>query len=355
MSEFEVELKAHERISALFGHMQETELQHLDPHNASKVDFSYQLLRTGLPTLCLNFQIKSRVNKQQLLFADLVKESVESYGVESSIDILVYPFISDEMDAYCRERGIQYLDLSGNSFISAQGLYISERGRPNAFPTLQKVATSAFERSSVVSSRILRTLMEDWKRPWKMQPLSDVCSCSLGQVAKVKHYLKDNVWLEEQEEGFSIKDPKNLMQSWASVYAKKQNATLNYYSLLPIPELENRLAGLSSPYDRSVLTSFSGGVRLHPRVNYRKVQLYVAASDISSIVAQLDLKSVDSGPNVEIIIPYDDVIYMGQQNVDGVRIVSPVQLYLDLSFQKNRGEELAEYILNQEILHSEKG
>ena len=83
--------------------------------------------------------------------------------------------------------------------------------------------------------------------------------------------------------------------------------------------------------------------------------MYAAASDIFSIVAQLELKGVDSGSNVEIIIPYDDVIYMGQQTVDGVRVVSPVQLYLDLSTQKNRGEELAEYILEKEILHSENG
>jgi len=211
MSRFDLELRAHERLSVLFGHMLETELQHLDSNNTSEVDFSYQLLRTGLPSLCLNFQVKSRITKQRLLLADSVEEPDVGYGAGQCINILVYPFISDEMDAYCREKGIQYLDLSGNSYISAQGLYISERGRPNAFPLLQKVATSVFERSSVVSSRILRTLMADWKRPWKMQPLSDACSCSLGQVAKVKQYLKDNVWLEEHEEGFSIKNPKDLM------------------------------------------------------------------------------------------------------------------------------------------------
>jgi hypothetical protein len=354
MDELDLELKAHERISTLFGHIQETRLQHIKTMHISESDFTYHLLRTGLPTLRLNFQIQNRVTKQRLLNADSVDEPEVGYGAEQSLNILISPFISEEMDAYCRERGIQYLDLSGNSFISAQGLYISERGRPNAFPSLQKVATSVFERSSVVSSRILRTLMVNWNRPWKMQPLSDACTCSLGQVAKVKQYLKDNVWLEEQEEGFSIKNPKDFMHSWASVYAKKQNSIQNYYSLLPLPELEDHLSGLSSRFSSCVLTSFSGAVRLQPRVNYRKVQVYAAASDISSIVRQLELKRVDSGSNVEIIIPYDDVIYIGQQVVEGERIVSPVQLYLDLSSQKNRGEELAEHILEKEILHDDQ-
>jgi hypothetical protein len=351
MSKFDLELQAHERISTLFSRIPETILHHIKTTHLSDSDVTYLLQRTGFPPLRLNFLIKSRVSKQRLFSSDSVDEPEVSYGSGQSLTILISPFISDEMDAYCRDRGMQYLDLSGNTYISAQGLYISERGRPNAFPSLQKVATSVFERSSVVSSRILRTLMEDWKRPWKMQPLSDACSCSLGQVAKIKQYLKENAWLEEQDDGFSIKNPKDLMQSWASVYAKKRNSIHNYYSLQSLPELENRLAGLSSSFTSCALTSFSGGVRLQPRVNYRKVQVYAAASDISRIVEHLELKKVDSGSNVEIIIPYDDVIYMGRQVVEGVRIVSAIQLYLDLSSQKNRGEELAEHILEKEIVH----
>lgn len=60
-------------------------------------------------------------------------------------------------------------------------------------------------------------------------------------------------------------------------------------------------------------------------------------------------KEVDSGANVTLLLPYDAGVYYGAKNKEGVRVVSPVQLYLDLIGFRGRGEEAANMLLEEVI------
>ena len=64
---------------------------------------------------------------------------------------------------------------------------------------------------------------------------------------------------------------------------------------------------------------------------------------------QVGLKEVQSGANVSLIIPYDEGVYYEAREMDSLRIVCPVQLYLDLKGYKGRGEEAAEAVWKQEL------
>ncbi len=57
------------------------------------------------------------------------------------------------------------------------------------------------------------------------------------------------------------------------------------------------------------------------------------------------MKQVRSGANVTILNPYDEGVLYGTRDIEGAPIVSPIQLYLDLSQMKGRGEEAASAIL----------
>jgi hypothetical protein len=59
------------------------------------------------------------------------------------------------------------------------------------------------------------------------------------------------------------------------------------------------------------------------------------------------LKPVTSGANVSLLAPYDAGVLAGEKKVDGIRVVSPVQLYLDLKSFRGRGEEAAQALLEQ--------
>jgi len=61
------------------------------------------------------------------------------------------------------------------------------------------------------------------------------------------------------------------------------------------------------------------------------------------------LKEVSSGPNFSILQPYDEEVFYGSRTIQGLEIVSDVQLYLDLVGFRGRGEESAKFLLTQRL------
>lgn len=55
-------------------------------------------------------------------------------------------------------------------------------------------------------------------------------------------------------------------------------------------------------------------------------------------VELLNLRPVEKGGNVSMVLPYDKGVFYGVTQVGGVRVVSKVQLYIDLFNYPARGE-----------------
>jgi len=58
---------------------------------------------------------------------------------------------------------------------------------------------------------------------------------------------------------------------------------------------------------------------------------------------------VTSGANASLMLPYDEGVYYMTREVNSLKVVCPVQLYLDLKAFKGRGEEAAEAIWKKEL------
>ena len=71
--------------------------------------------------------------------------------------------------------------------------------------------------------------------------------------------------------------------------------------------------------------------------------------NIEKIAKDLNFKEVSSGSNVSILEPYDDGVFYNLQIINGIKVVSNIQLYLDLINYKERGEEAANFLYEQRI------
>lgn len=78
-------------------------------------------------------------------------------------------------------------------------------------------------------------------------------------------------------------------------------------------------------------------------VRYQKGSIYLDG-DANSLLETLSWKAVSSGSNLSLLIPYDEGVFLGEQDIDSLTIVSPVQTYLDLQRVRVRGQEAAEAI-----------
>lgn len=258
--------------------------------------------------------------------------------------IFMAPYISPQAAEICMKDGVGYLDFAGNCFLSFGQVYIEQTGNPNPFRTRRDLV-SLF---SAKSSRILRVLLNNPGEVWKTQNLADEARVSLGQVANVKKQLLDREWITRQN-GFLLTEPWKLLEEWTNVYTYRKNEVRSYYSLKSITEIESDLSTVCKNKGiEYALTGFSGAARFAPAVRYSRAMAYVYKTS-EDVALLLNLKEVGSGANVMLIEPYDEGVFYGTQVIDDIRIVSPLQIYLDLKGYKGRGEEAADILLRDVI------
>lgn len=270
---------------------------------------------------------------------EFLEATPEAYGV------FVSSYISREAARICKDKGIGYIDLAGNCYVSFDTVFIKNEGNPNPFSRKGDLRSLY----SPKSERILRVLLETGPYEWKTAHLAREADVSLGLVSKVKKLLEDREWVESKTIGFSLTKPLALLEDWAKNYDFRRNTTQNYYSMFSTSELESKLSDLENEnVAQYAFTGFSGAARFTNVVRYRTVMAYIRR-DQESIKNKLDLKPVESGFNVTLLEPYDEGVFYKASIVDGSVVTSPVQIYLDLKNSGGRGEEAAVALLEDKI------
>ena len=284
------------------------------------------------------------------VFPSTIMELIEKQDKNQGVNILVAPYISERTAQICEDNGMGYFDYAGNCWFVGHSIFLAEKGNKNPQPKANK-SVSIFERTSVVSSFILRELFVDITKVWKLKHLAEKVNCSIGQVSKLMNVLVENAWVEKVPDGYRIMDPESLLLEWSKDYGKKEMTAYSCYSLDSISVIEERLKNLKKDMGiDSYLTGLSGGVRYAPVVRYNKVHVYIAPEDIQEAISYLDMKEVNSGSNV-VILPLENDSYIKDCRVIGdSAVVSPLQIYLDCMQIKGRGEEMAEAVLRKEII-----
>jgi hypothetical protein len=259
--------------------------------------------------------------------------------------IFVAPFVTQEAGKILTAEGMGYLDLSGNCRLCFDEVYVRCTGRENRFARRRELR-SVF---SPKAERILRVLLTDPNRSWKVQDLATEAQVSLGQVSNVKRNLENREWVSRGDAGIRLSKPDDVLSEWKDNYDLARSERRDYFTLDRVNQFEMRLAeALSRMKSRYALTAFSAAARFAPVVRYQRVYTYVTGP-LERVAEELALKPVESGANVTLIEPYDAGVYIGATIKDGVSVVSPVQSYLDLSQLRGRGEEAAQALLREAI------
>lgn len=301
-------------------------------------------LRIGNETRLLLIEV--RTSGQPRLAREAVNQLLVYRGrLPQACCVFGAPYISEAAGTIATDEGIGYVDLAGNCRICFDSVYIRRAGWPN--PVAERRGLRSLY--SPKAERVLRVLLAKPKRSWKIEPLAADARVSLGMASKVKRLLEDREWLVRSADGFRLGQPGDLLAEWARSYRHGRNTVHDFYSLDPIPLIESKLAqacqDLRCDY---ALTGFSAAARMAPMVRYQRVTAY-AAGRIDELARRMNLKSVTSGANVSLIEPYDEGVLFQAKEVNGIRIASSVQTYLDVLNFRGRGEEAAEAILDEVI------
>lgn len=264
--------------------------------------------------------------------------------------LICAPYISPRVADLCREQNVSYLDGVGNCRIAAPGLFVHVSGRPNR-PVASKAVVDPFSRKS---SRIVRTLLTNPDKGWQLQQLAEQADVSLGLASKVKKALLEEAYLEERDRLLYLRDTVKLLQDWAAHYHPKVKR-LQLFAISRPSETEARLADWCRVNKITcALTQLSAAWRYSPMVRYDKSVVYTdrkvaSGANLKALLGYLDAREVDTGANCTLWITDDPAVFTDARDIDGVKVVSPLQLYLDLKVLAGRGEDAAHEILAKEL------
>jgi hypothetical protein len=197
------------------------------------------------------------------------------------------------------------------------------------------------------ASRIVRVLLVHPQEGWTIKDLSKEAGVSIGFTHAVVMSLIDqrHVYRDESYR-LRVSDPVKLIQRWAAYHNYiAMNTFLHYHTFEK--NIEAFLSNMKEANDLEyALTVLAGAHIVAPYVRPTTIHFYIKEKKKAKTwVELLDLRPVETGGNVSIVLPYDEGVFYGVSQVAGVNVVSKVQLYVDLFNYPARGEEAAEIIL----------
>ncbi len=288
-------------------------------------------------------QIKSQGSPAMIRrSASQLKSFKRTYTATENI-CLVFgaPYISEEGMEVCREEGIGCVDAAGNCYLAMGGIYLEVSGKKNPSPETRSVR-SLF---SPKSSRIIRVLLSDANRWWQVQELAEEANISIGLTSRIKQKMLEEEYVVEQDRRVRAKSPARLIGAWTENYKYKRNNIREYYSLDDKSAVEQKFGEYCNCNGiEYALGLFSAASRLAPHVRQNKTFVFIDARP-DDAAKELKLKPVSSGANVVLLQPYDAGVFYKSREVDGVKIVSDIQAYIDLKTYKGRGEEAADFLM----------
>ncbi len=307
--------------------------------------------------------IKIRHKKSEVWLILEVKSNAQLRDARASVDYLsrlsknlgapayavfASQYLSPSIRDFCVQNGVGYFDFSGNCRLVFDDVFI-EREVPASETPERKRLKSLF---SLKSSRVIRRLLQEPAYPWKVQKLAAASKVSPATVSMIKDKLLGEEYAARQGEAFIVSKPEKLLLDWARHYDSHQHKQIECYGQGELDELESRFAEHCAQYSiEYAFTMFSGARRVAQFTRgVQRAYAYAASSnDLLELAAELKLKPVESGGNFRLITPDDDDLLYERQEVGGEFVVSDIQLYLDLAGHRGRGEENAEFLLEQRI------
>jgi hypothetical protein len=244
----------------------------------------------------------------------------------------------------CEEKCVGYLDLEGNARIAFGGVFI-ERMVADKPAAAQRELKSLFRPKS---AQVLRAMLREPGRAWRVTELSEISGVSLGHVSNVRTGLIDREWARASDDGLVLSQPGALLDAWRDSYIAPPGERFRFYTPLHGSALEDAARGAlraEGGPGRAVFASFSAAQWLAPYGRTGTHYFFADEGGLRKLQAALKLAPVSKGENVIVTMPKDlGLLADTIEPAPGAICTSAVQTYLDLSIVGERGAEAAEHL-----------
>lgn len=198
---------------------------------------------------------------------------------------------------------------------------------------------------------VLRKMLFCPEKKWVTRDFIGPEGLSIGMAQGVLEAMAISGYIEWSKRGPAsyalLTNREKLITDWLAAYKFELNEVDTYYS----PD-QNILSKLKNylKNEQYGLTLHSGANLITSFVITEHIYLYFKSQnrnkDILDLRQKLDLKELVRGGNIHIIRPYyGNSVFFNKQTIKSYKVVSDLQLYLDLYNFPQRGREHAQYLL----------
>ena len=254
--------------------------------------------------------------------------------------LVVAPYLSRPTQMELRERGIGYVDLSGNIWLSVRkpGLYVEAIGATEEPNREDRPARTL---KGQKAGGLFRVLI-DRKTPPGVRALALEAGVDPGYVSRVLSLLEDEALVERTPRGTLERvDWEKLVRRWAQEmpFVKRGRLT-TYLDPRGLAGLVDRLGATTTHY---ALTGSMAANQWAPIAGTRLLTIYT--DDAAGFAGTLGLRPTETGTNVILVEPKDECVYRGSSLREGLCYVTPSQAVADLLTSPGRGPSEAEELI----------
>ena len=284
----------------------------------------------------------SRLGQPRQIRETITRLSEIRRELPGSYPVAVSAYISPQSATLLRRNGLGYLDLSGNCFLAFGNVLIEKAGKPNLRPSTRPLKSLFAPRAT----RVVRVLLVDPPRPWRLEELAKAAAVSLGHAHNVVKRLEELAWVERGEhQRIHLVKPADLLEAWLDTYTYRKNEIAAYFSSERVTrKLMAEIARLAQAEGRRyAFTLHSGAGLVASRVRVPSIHCYLDGEP-EPLARSLGLRPGEGEGNVHLLTPYDAGVFHAPLEKGGLSVVCLPQLYVDLYHYERRGREQAEYL-----------
>jgi len=263
--------------------------------------------------------------------------------------LFIAPYLSPAVRRMCEENGVSHLDLVGNARIAFCSVFI-ERLVVEKPAAMQRELKSLFRPKS---AQVLRAMLREPTRAWRVTELSKISRVSLGHVSNVRTALLGREWARTSGAGLVLSEPDALLDAWRDSYTAPPGERLCFYTPLhggALEEAARSALRCEGGPGHAAFASFSAAQWLAPFGRTGSQYFFSNEEGLRKLKAALKLAPASKGENVIVTVPKElELLADTVEPAPGAVCTSPVQTYLDLSIAGERGAEAAEHLRRERL------
>jgi DNA-binding transcriptional ArsR family regulator len=297
------------------------------------------IVHLGIGGFDLAFQGHFKIRPTAALIDEL-----KGRASENTPPLLVSPRLTDRFVELCRNAGVACVDLNGRVWIK-RGTVLVDR---SPSPDRERVVAAKSEPDLFFgkSSRLARALLST-REAWTQAELAGATGLSRPRLSRLLDALKAQGFVRREGSSrggkWSVSQADAFIDAWARRDLWSRRVTVHQFSILS-PTLDSAAQKLQASLgaDGVAFTQWFAATKRHPYTESPVLSAYVPALPSAEVLKTLNAREVSTGGRLWLLRSSDEGVFQFTRTVDGLTLVSDVQIYLDLLQVGQRGPDAAE-------------